>query len=397
MSVNALGQYSGTHKVWDHVGNITPDFVVSEGIVPAEELRVAAWLPVKLYDKHYEVYKTLMAGKIVGLDNDGRVVPSGLAGTTIAYTATDVAQGVIDVTTGVAVTGAKNVTLNAGGVPNFMGRTAEAIALSHPIGVALYDYFQDFGDASALDDGSNPVAFREHNFRLQHLVAVLTDAYIEMPLVPAQQTATNLGQLTKAAGVNILDGAALANLPVAANTVRTPIAFTNGTGTDAATRFANQVTSRALILRAGDWFINLTTGVISVFGTATILANVYQVAYYHYAAAPGTVSVFACAVGDLNPGDFVQADANGNWAVDAAPDVSDTMGQVWAIHTLPRDYLDRVMSAYTPPLNSSATGALPGYTGQYDQTAGTATGGVPIKVHYAGGSNLIVRINLFNR
>jgi len=396
MTVNALGQLTGNMKPWDHVGNITPDFVVSEGIVPSEELRPAAWLPVQLWDKHYEVWKVITAGKLVGLDRDGRVVPTGLVGQTIAYTADDVTAGTVDASTGAAVLTAKNVDLSA--LTTFMGRTGTAPGLSSPIGVAFYDVFQDFARGSEAY-GENPVNFYHHNFRLQHLVAVLTDAYIEMPLVPTVQTATALGIGTWAgAGTLITDFVALVNLPVAANTSqRTPIAFTNGTGTDAATRFTRQVTTRALIIQPGDWFIDLASGVISVYAGANFAGGAYQISYYHYNGAPATVSVFACAVGNLVPGDFLKANADSNFAIDAAPSVADTMGQVWAIQTLPKDYLERVMSAYRPPLSNSATGALPGYDGQFDQTAGTATGGVPSKVHFAGAANLLVRINLFSR
>lgn len=391
MAVNTLGQYTGNYKVWDHVGNVTPDFVVSEGDVPSEELRAASWLPVQLWDKYFEVWKVMTAGKAAALDNAGRVVPAGM--TSITYTADDVTAGTIDVRTGVALVAGGIGTVAVSGVTTFMGGT-ETLSVSDPIGMALYDYYQDAGDAGTYDDGTNPVGFKQHNFRLQHLVAVITHAYIELPLVPATQTATNLGQLTKASSVNILDGAALGNLPVAKNTIRTPITFTNGTGSDVATRFVSEVESRSMIKHAGDWYINLDTGVISVYGTGTILTNVYQVSYYHYASAPGTVSKFACAVGDLQPGQWVKPDGNANMQLDAAPGVGDTLGQVWAIHKFPRDLMEYVRSGHKPPLATSATGLLPGYSGQYDQTAGSATGGVPTKIHFAGASDSLVRINL---
>ncbi len=398
MAVNTLGQYSATHKAWDHVGNVTSDFVISEGQNPPGQFRPASWLPVLFWDKYYEIWKTIMAGKVCAFDNDGRVIPAqyGLGAATITYTATDVTAGVIDVRTGVALVTGGIGTFNVAAVANFMGGS-DALAVSAPIGLAFFDCFQDFGDASSGDDGDNPVYYAQHNFRMQHRITFVCDAYVEAPLIPGNATATNLGQLTLAAGTNILDGVALANLPVAANTVRTPTTFTNGTGTDVATRFVNQVTARADIAASGDWFIDLETGIISCFGTATIVANVYQIAYYHYNAAPGTFSQFLCAYGDLNAGDFVQCGTQSNFVVDAAPDVTDTMGQILEKIVHPQDLLDRVMSAYNPPLSTSATGLLPGYDGQADQTPGTATGGVPQNVHYAGGADTVVRVNLFAR
>jgi len=130
----------------------------------------------------------------------------------------------------------------------------------------------------------------------------------------------------------------------------------------------------------------------------TIVASSYNVAYYHYASIPATVSEFACVVGNPMPGDFLTNDTNSNWIVDPSPSVDNTMGQVWKVFdSMGRGLLDRVMSAYSPALGTSGTGLLPGTDGQADQTAGTATGGVPSNVHYTGGANLIARVNMFNR
>ena len=397
MSTNSVGQYTGTYKVWDHVGNVTPDFVVSEGVNPVGQFRPAAWLPVSFYDKYFEVWKVITAGKIVAFDNDGRVIPAqyGLSGATITYTTDDVDAGVIDVRTGSALQSSATGTFNVSAVTAFMGRSGEAMSVSKPIGLAFYDFFQDFDSTSG--DGDNPVYYKQHNFRLQHRVAIICDSLIEMPLVPASQSATNLGAGTKASGESIVDFAALSNLPVAKNTDRTPITFTNGTGSDASTRFVNEVDSRSDIAQLGDWYIDLDTGVISCYGTANIASGTYQVAYYHYASNPSTLSAFACAMGDLEAGDFVKCGTGSNFVVDASPTVADTIGQVLEVITYPQDNMDMVRTAYKPPLATDATGLLPGYDGQADQSPGSATGGVPLNVHYSGASNKVVRINLFAR
>ena len=75
MSANS---YTATHKTWDHVGNITPNFEYSEAQRPHGEFRPADWLPVGRYDKLMEEYFVVSAGKIVALDGEGRVVPAGL-------------------------------------------------------------------------------------------------------------------------------------------------------------------------------------------------------------------------------------------------------------------------------------------------------------------------------
>jgi len=397
MSINTLGQYTGNHKVWDHVGNMTPGFAISQGINPVGQFRPASWLPVKLWDKYFEVWKVITAGKIVAFDNDGRVVPAeyGLASATITYTSDDVAAGTIDVRTGAALAATATGTFDVSAVTAFMGQSGVALSLSKPAGVAFYDFFQDFDTPDG--DGDNPVYYKQHNFRLQHRVSILCDYYIEMPLIPASQSATDLGAATKASGENIADTTALSNLPVAKNTVRTPIAFTDGTGSDSATRFVNEVDSRSDIAQMGDWYIDLETGVVSFYATADVASGVYKIAYYHYASNPSTLSEFACALGDLEAGDFVKCGAGSNFVVDASPTVADTLGQVLEKLTYPQDNLDMVKTAYKPALATDATGLLPGYDGQADQGPGSATGGVPSNVHYAGGADTVVRINLINR
>lgn len=388
MSINSLGQYTAGHKVWDHVGNIIPDIEHSEGERPAIEFKPGAWLPVTFKDKYFEDWNVIMPGKIVALDNDGRVCPAqyGLASATITYTANDVAAGVLDVRTGVTLLIGAIGTFNVSAVTAFMGRTGVTMAVSKPIGVAPYAVLRWAGG-----DGSNPTGFIEHNYQRQHQIAVLCDYVINVPLIPASQSAAALtfGAPTS----NVSAASAVANLPVATNTSRTPIVFT---GTDAGL-FTNQVTALANILSPGDWFINQATGVVSVYSaSATPSANI---AYYHYAAAAGTVSVFASATGNLQPGDFVKCDANSNFVVAASTvNFQDVIGQVLERDAgYPKDALDRVRTAFSPPIGTDGSGGLPGSLGQLDQMPGSATGGMPANISYAGAADTLVRINLVSR
>ena len=75
------------------------------------------------------------------------------------------------------------------------------------------------------------------------------------------------------------------------------------------------------------------------------------------------------------------------------------IGQVLARENVRgKDLLDRVKTQFgSPTLGNTATGGLPGYLGQLDQQAGSATGGVPDKVHFAGAADTVVRINLQRR
>jgi len=409
MALDSLGRYVPSHKAWDHAGNMIPVVEYCEGKRPHGEFRPAPWLPVQFYDKYYENWVTVMPGKVVAFDNNGHLVPAqyGLSGATITYTTSDTLAGVIDVRTGVALVSGAEGTFNVSAVTAFMGGSA-AMVVSSPVGVASYAYLQWAGDGGVYDDGFNPSGYRQHNYNMQHGTAFTCDYVLELPLVPAITSSANLTQASYASNVATLT--ALSNLPVAVNTVRTPLTFANGTLTDASTRFVNQVDTVAEVLAAGDWNINYTTGVISVYAAATLGGgNIYTLTYSHYASAPtgSNVSKFACALGDLKAGDFVKCNADSNF-VKATPSVvganangdglAEIMGQVLEVEVVKdKDALDRVRSAFDPALATSATGSFPAYAGQMDQMPGTATGGVPANVHYAGASDRVVRVNMISR
>ena len=399
MPLDSVGRYNPTHKAWDHVGNMIPVVEHSEGIRPHGEFKPAVWLPVQFFDKYYENWFVIMPGKILAFDNQGRVCPAQFADATVnvVYTVNDVDAGTIDVRTGTAVTAPASFAVST--VSDFMG-TGEAMAVSKPVGVAPYVILQWAGDNSSLDDGFTPAAYRQHNYNMQHQVAVLCDYVLELPLVPATlSSAEALTEDSNADNVSTLN--AVSNLPVAKNTQRTPITFSEGAGApgDVATRFAVEKDSADDVLAAGDWHINLDTGVISVYSTGAIGATDYEIIYSHYAAAPvGTaVSKFACALGDLKAGDFVKCNADSNFVVATTEDFKDIMGQVIEVEDVfDKDALSKVRTAFDS-IGTDASGALPAYAGQMDQMPGSATGGVGDKVHYAGAANLVVRINLISR
>ena len=400
MGFDSIGRYVPSHKPWDHVGNMVPVVEHSEGIRPHGEFKPAAWLPVQFRDKYYEVWYTVLPGKILACDNQGRLVPAqyGLNAATITYTSNDTAAGVLDVRTGSPLLATDEGTFAVSGVTDFMG-TGETMAVSAPLGVAPYGYFQWAGDGGEFDDGFNAAGYREHNHNLQHRVALLCDYVLELPLVPASETSEDLENDSHANSVLTLGP--LDNLPVATNTVRTPITFANNSLTDSATKFVRQVGTLAEVISAGDWHIDYATGVISVFSAADPGGGgtAYSVSYSHYASAPASVSAFAAAVGNLTCGDFVRCDTNSNFELADPSDTFQTvMGQVLEVeNVLDKDALGRVRTAFNPPIGTSAAGSLPGYAGQLDQMPGSATGGVPDKVHYAGAADLVVRINLVSR
>lgn len=400
MAFNQVGQYVANHKSWDHVGNVVAPAEYSEGFRPHGHFKPAAWLPVQFFEKYYENWYVLMPGKAVAFDNDGRVVPAGygVSGASVVYTSNDVDAGVVDVTTGLPVTSAKTVAVSDinGITYHFMGRSGVGLEVSAAVGVCPQPYLQWAGDGSALDTGYNPAALRQHNYNMQHQVAFLCDYVLELPLVPAVTSAANLtvGSFSN----NLVTFNALGNLPVATNTMRTPLTFANGTVNDAASVFVTQVDTLAEVTGSGKWHIDYDTGVVTAWrATSPGGGNVYTLTYSHYASAPtgSNVSKFACVLGDVKPGDFLTVNVDSNWVVDSAPGIDSTLGQVLEV-VVPEGLLGKVRTAYTG-LGTNAAGSKPGYAGQMDQMPGTATGGVSDKVHYAGAADKVVRINLISR
>ena len=439
--------YNATHKSWDHVGNVTPNVEYSEAIRPHGEFMVADYLPVGRYDKFYEHYFVVSAGKAVAFDRFGRVVPAGLkvawavaSGTVLAYAAVDATEKVINLTTGVAVTGAVNYTrtqltaaLLARGYIDSTENAEDFI--SYPIGVAPYNYIQWCGG-----DGSNPALYRQHNYNMQPRVGILCRYVIELPVVPASGGSVAIGSADAISGSAIADwttsnaagswfnATALAattryaadvgvapknpnvvalNLPVmsmAKNTTITPMTLPVG--------FTREVDSIAGLTTAGDYFFDYDVGVILFYKLSGAAAAVGSVTFtfYYYDAIPATVSTYACALGALKPGDYVKADANSNFVkvntlvstdftglTTADPETSltyaemalvlnvlakrqdEVIGQVLDGELYPKDFLERVRTMY-PDM------------GVTDRMPGSASGGMPDAITYAGGSNRKIRI-----
>lgn len=463
MAINALGQYAATHKVWDHVGNLIPTVENSEGIAPAHKFLPAAWLPVKFYEKHFENWITVMPGKLLALDPLGRVMPAqyGLTGASVVYTANDVAAGVIDVSTGAAVTTAKTVVLanldgtrgtawtaaNAGtGVADsnssFMGRWGLSFndaTAKYPIGVARLPFLQWAGDGGLLDDGFNPAAYRQNNYNMQSQVTVLCDYVLRLPLIPGQVATETVDNNWTNTPITF-DGAgmwrnrtqimatsrysatiglypcqstynvaawALLNRPVAKNTSRTLITCT------ISGLLLNEVSSMANISAAGDYWIDYEMGVLFVYsagGSSLPAVGADTITYYHYATAPAVVSAFASVLSsatELQPGDFLECGVESNFVrANPAHTFAQIIGQVIAIdNQFPKDYLEYVRSAYSPALQTSAIGTMANQVagsataglGQLDQMTGSATGGIPTLITYAGGADQIVLVNLISR
>lgn len=474
MSFNSTSNaYSGSHKVWDHVGNIIPNVEHSEGVRPAFEFKPAAWLPVQFYDKYYENWFTIMPGKLVALDPDGRLMPAeyGLTSASVVYTQSDVDAGVIDIATGSAVTAAKTVVLSqltgargsgwtaalagtTGGAytSGFMGKFGVAFGdntIKYPVGFAPYPYLQWAGDGSALDDGFNPAAYRQHNYNMQHQVAINCDYVIRLPFIPGQVASESVNKTTSGnlvlgtvgthtraqvqtnARYNATTGTvpvandatviaiALDNYPLAKNTAATTITMQSTVTSDTASVvLSNERTSVSAVQGVGDFFVDLPAGVVFLYSAdgATVpsglsgASGTVSVTYYHQATAPGVLSKFGCVLAsstELVPGDFLGCGTGSNWVrinpASATP--ASHMGQVLGFETWPRDGLDKVRTAFNPAINTDSSGSMANGVagtssvnlGQLDQMPGSATGGRTDLLSYAGGADRVVIINVIGR
>jgi hypothetical protein len=337
--------------------------------------------------------------------------------------------------------------LGRAGVPWAGANGSSSVTQRYPIGVAPYAYLQWAGG-----DGSNPSGYHFHNYNMQHQVAVLCDYVIKLPLVPAQATAETVDKVATGSALVIgtanvhtrayaqanatgrysattgtvpvlatynVVAIALDEYPVAQQTSRTTIAMTStvaGDLTTVAGLLVNEKTSLAAVVAAGDYWIDYPMGVIFVWspdGTAlpssmTLCSGTLSITYYHLASAPSTMSKFSCVLaGSIQPGDFLKVGSQSNLVVATAGSdrFVDILGQVLAFETYPRDGLDRVKTAFNPVLNTSAAGSMANGTagsasaglGQLDRMPGSADGGMPDLVNYAGAADTLVIINLISR
>ena len=428
-----VSNFTATHKTWDHVGNLVPNWEHCEGIRPDIQGAPAPWLPVQYYDKHFEEWITVMAGKIVAFTRDEFIVPAGLRvawaaniaadptgnSTLITYTANDVSNLVIDITTGSAVTAAVPYTYNQvmnGLKSRGLLETGEVASnyISRPAGVAahcMYAWAFNTQDMNAADhELSNfGIDAKFYNHFMQHEVTILCDYALRLPWVPRQVTATAIpavltvpanpqaivGSNTLMSSTNIKTAArysglagsnflayAAAETPVAKNTPRSAISST------VSGLFTRLRTSPDALTAVGDYYIDYDSGVFFFFvsGGAAIPAGWAggTLSYFAYEATPASVSNYICVVGQAHAGDFLECDVNSNFVVATSTDFRDIMGQRLTSVQHPRDYLDRVRTAYTGQ-------------GTLDAVPGTASGGYPDNITYSSAADTEVIVNLISR
>jgi hypothetical protein len=458
--------YVPNHKVWDRMGRITPNVEYSHSERPHFESFAAPWLPTQRYDQEYEYYIVVSAGKVVAEDRRGHIVPAGLrkawnkaAGTTVlSYTATDAAQNVIDLTTGVAVTGAVSYTqtqlTDALRLRGLIKETEYAMDfISKPIGVSSYNYWKAAGP-----DHFNPGKLYQHNFRPQALVAVTCDYCITVPVVP------NIASTETMANDNTAGAANLLSNQLDGTTTRAKGWFSS-TQINAVTKYASDVaagddlvcymfdayplayvtddtpmtasvaglvskkSSLSAVSAAGDYYIDHDLGLLFVYesgGNAipSPWAVSSTITYYHYESAVSAAgNTYMCATGDLNFGDFLTYNEDSN-LIKANLDIGTAEGytSAGAVYSADPDYdtatdaaislqLEQAISNHVEGIVGQIIGeniyprgylervktAYSGYTAANMRTPGSATGGRSDQLTYTGAAEKMIIVNLIMR
>lgn len=451
----AYNQYGVSDKAWDHQGNLEPNVEFSEGVRPAGEFKVAPWLPTAnaQWDKKFELWKILAAGKIVAMSADGFVVPAGLAVTwrdaadgdvILQYTGSDITRGVISLVTG-ALVASTDTAVNSGngwtkGHVTTALRSRSLLAtdlsadhfISAPVGVAPYAYLkQQNTSTSKLKHLRNPASNVEHNFVMQSNVAILCDYVLELPWVPEGLTTVAgnvLGTVTAAtstqSGLWFVQATNTTVLPVAQDSERLPWTF----GSDSVSLFATRVNNVRSIRSTGHFMVDADMNRLYFYhggaSTAAVSSNATAVSFgiYHYNSVTDTAidsNNYACVVGEVRPGCYLKPTVNSNWIPVSYADHRFTnstvvatfnqtglqasldsvqsairenaliIGQVLEVRHHPRGGLDRVRS-YGEHL--SWTGSLAN-----DRMPGNATEGMPNGITYSNAANKTVTVNIIRK
>jgi len=405
----AIKRFSGSFKTrTDVFDNITPNNKVQPNVsVPAGEWKPAAWLPIVWTGESSKDSFTISSGKVVCLTREGRIAPAGLkkvcqagAGTILTYVQADVDAGVIDITTGVAVTAAKTVSLTefatavvergfvaesevadgdwAAATTFSPGTAADCILVtdlffSDPVGICAYDVYVWAGDSAET--------LSKVNYQKQHLVQFLTDIQMQVPravatiatsgviasgsaevyslgggageFFPDGQDATDelfisqtllagLPRYSDLAPAAYVVGYGLKHNPVAANTDRTPIT------SSVASVLIRERSSYNKLSKAGDWYLDGEVGIIFVHSAdGTTNAATGTISYYHYAGTASTSWRQVCCVGEIVPGDYVTYDVYSNFIKSTAVNILAADDSVAA--SLHLDTIGRVLAIESQP------------------------------------------------
>lgn len=386
------GGYTATHKGDKDLSSPwTPSFEISEGI-RFGLFFPASYLPTVRFESTFNDYIVISKGKPVALDSNGGLVPAGFrkllalgVGNGPQYTADDIAQGILNAQGNVPSVG--DYVINS--------MIAASVTVGRILGVTSYNVYQLSGS-----DPTNPATYRFHNYNRQTGIAVLTDMLLEFPVEPEQRIRHTIEE-TLIGDAGTFD---LAHATVLDYTIEVYIngarnvewTFGDGTGGGGVDQLDWSAIS-ATYLKTGD-----------------IVKVLYKYVNTGVFAAP--FAGIASWRGSAKPGDFVTIDEDSNFvsytpatigdtsladesaAILAAIDESlDIIGQVTLVDAnFPKQFLDRVKTAYDDRLTGPIVDAKTGLVNELDRMPGSATDGMPHNIYFAGGDQTtgIVRFNM---
>ena len=423
------GQFRAREDVFD---NITPTTTVQREVAaPAGEWKPAPWLPIVFSKSNIGAgtdYFVISSGKIVAFDSQGYLVPAGLraafaktgATTVLTYTSDDAANGVTDLVTGAAVTGATSYTalevaeaivergfvdaadtnlVASGNVPPTSDADVEDVIqafISEAIGVSAYDIYVWSGRPEDGDQVFN-------NYSKQHLVQFITELQMKVPHRTTQTTSSDSfdvsvidagalkvaaasgdGDFPEAGEVWLetalddttryaaeADGApvvawALAQRPVAVNTSRTPVSC------DQSGVLVTEKASISDISVEGDWYLDADVGILfthsDTYATLVAANNDPTFTYYFYEVSASTGASsdrYIFYDGEQRAGGRLSYDENSNFCpMGSAQDAlgagnTRSIGRLLKLDSEPKDLMENVKTAFQLT-GMGATSQMPG-------------------------------------
>ena len=385
-----MGGYHATHKGNRELnGQMTPNFEIMEGM-RFGQFYPASYLPMVRYEHIFQDRIVITAGKPVAMDSRGSLVPAGYAlviaagaGQGPQYSLDDQNMGVLNAM-GVRVVAGEYVVTSL---------LAAGITVGACAGVASYDVYQISGS-----DPTNPATYKFHNYNRQTGVAVLTDYLLEFPIEPFQR-------VSHAIETEILTATSsfdLAHTTVVPHSIQLRVngardvdyVFGNGTGA------------------AGVDELNWADANHLAVGDKVVVTYLYELTNTYNTPWAG----MATWRGAVKPGDFVTFNKDSAWVAYTPVAITDTsatdqsaaisaalakqlaiVGQVVLVdYAFPKQFLDRVKTAYDDRLTGPVVDGRTGLTSKLDKMPGSATDGAPHNVFYAGGDTKtgIVRFNM---
>lgn len=404
----AVKRFEGSFRIRDNVfDQITPnckytsDWIITQG----GEYRPCAWLPIIWTDTASQDCFVISSGKVLAMTTEegGRLCPAGLRSklqsANLVYAQVDVDNGVIDLTTGLALTATHSYTptqvaqalVERGLVleTDISAVTAAEVIpefISTPVGICEYDVYVWAGDDESV--------LHNVNYRKQALISFMTQVQMIVPhMVSSNEdaddfviatldtggsasggagqfpaageywNATNLHLVNRyadliAASDNVV-ALGLAHQPVARNTDRTPVT------SDTAGVLVRERSGPDVLTKEGDWYLDADVGVLFLHGdtwdtqVAAVATVTFTYDYYDTATAAGERYIHLD--GRAYPGDKVTYDADSNLVVADLATVTfyNTLGTIHSFVVEPKGLLERVRTAWNLS-NAVKTMQMPG-------------------------------------